>query len=191
MVSCSERHYLTFWNSEPPYNIIKNLKIGSNRAYDGLYKLKKRKNALLCYEIFGEIIYFWDYKHYRKLSYIPEISLNVENGIIETFNRKLIISNQVGLVSVVNIDELSIEKTYSCEGDPFGAFTCFYELKRNVIICGGSEGDLFLLDIEFDTLKCVEKVSDFTIQDLVHIGNNYIVTFNWKEKFIKILQIIV
>lgn len=189
MVSSSDKPYLTFWNSNPPYNVIKKVKISENEInYDGLYKMKKKKNTLLCYQNDCFVLFFYDYKKYKNFHYISEVCVNYIDGILETFNGKLIISNQDYTVTIINIETLTIEKSYSWNGEDLGSFTCFYELKRNIIVCGGPNGGLYLLDLFNDTIKSFIKSED-RVSKIVHIGNNAIINLIFDENYFDIQKL--
>lgn len=197
MIWSSFKPHLTFWNSNPPYKIRKTVKIGEEdegMSYDGLYKMKKRKHTLLCYQEFCFTLFFFDYK-ICKTCYISETCVQSINNILETLNRKLLVSDQDYKVVVIDIDTLDIEKYYKWENDDFGTFLCFYELKRNLILCGGRYGDLYLLDLTNDTIKSIQKSeeddekTDAGVDKLIHIGKNKIINLKLREHYFDIEKI--
>lgn len=204
MVSSSDKPYLTFWNSNPPYNVIKKVMTNEDEInYDGLYKMKQKKNTLLCYQNNCFVLFFYDYKNYEVYHSFSGICICYRYGILETFNKKLIISNEARTVTIIDIKTLTIEKAYELEWGKLGTFTCFYELKRNIIVCGGPSEGLYLLNLLNDTIKSFKSSKDKIIHDtnisfinpkgkvskIIHIGNNAIINLKFYEQFFEIDEI--
>ena len=187
MVSCHDKPYLIFWSSKPPYKKLKKVKTGI-REFDILYGVKKRKNLLFCCEMNNDFVYVWNSKTYHCITCITCTEIGSYNGFLEIANNKLIISNSSSIASVINLETLAVEKKYEWkkDDDDLENFDCFYEIKKNLILCGG--GSWFLLDLKRDRVKVIEKCTD-VISNLIPLGNNILMAYSIYSEYFQIWKL--
>lgn len=177
IATTNENNYLTFWNSIPPYDIIKKKKL--KYQPDTIYKLQE-KNVLLVNSFEKWKINFYDLDNYKKILSLKNICCSGRDGLVETERQKLIIvenpSSQEMLfhLFIVNLKNFNLEFKIAWEVDILNDICDLIEISDNFFIFRNAKG-LFISNPLGFNMTLLDNQKGSEILKLIKINKNEII----------------
>ena len=157
---------IKIWSSFSPYKLIHKIYIGN--FANSILKCKKKDFLLSC-SLTSKNLEFWNCNTYQCIETIPDIECYHQNSMIETeYNIVFVLGkNKIYLVDLITFIVIKI-----IEKEDWFCFYSGVDLNGNNILCGGSNGMIYIFDLVLKKIQTKKTNNKNAIKSLLIIDKN-------------------
>lgn len=169
--TCSLHASIQFWEKDKNYSTydfkpVKELQL--NRLIYSLWKVKNKPLLVAENSVLG--IEIWNENTYQCETIFSKIGSSGRGNNFHQIDDKRIIIGAFSSLSILNIDNFTIEKTIY--NSSFGRISSFAKIKRDIMLCGCEKGQLIIFNILTKKFKMFNTKLSENINDLLSINDN-------------------